>query len=248
MFLFLQALLAGFALSALGGACLLVSYIHNNAFLHPLGKEEELYYLEILDNHRAADPDVRNKVLIEEARKKLVEHNLRLVAHVVKKYEGPEERTEDLFSIGIVGLVKAINTFNLQKGAKLSTYAARCINNEILMHLRILKKRRAETSLYTPIGPDNDSELSILESLPADILPIPQQITNEEDQRLLLENVNKLQSLDRQVLFLRFGLRESKEHSQQEIADIMGISRSYVSRIEKRAIQTLSFMMKDSQP
>ncbi|MGC7871456.1 RNA polymerase sporulation sigma factor SigK [Desulfosporosinus sp. SYSU MS00001] len=249
--MFLQALLVSFALSVLKGASLLVSYVNNNAFPHPLNKDEELHYLQLLETSRA-NPSPEDTALsrnIETARNKLIEHNLRLVAHVVKKYEGPEERTEDLFSIGIVGLVKAINTFNLKKGAKLSTYAARCINNEILMHFRILKKRRGEMSIYTPIGQDTgDGELSILESLSADTTPIPELIADEEDQRLLLENVKKLPPLDRQVLHLRFGLLEENEHSQQEIADILGISRSYVSRIEKRAIQTLTLEMKDSLP
>jgi RNA polymerase sporulation-specific sigma factor len=249
--MFLQALLVSLALSILKGVSLFVSYIKNNTFPHPLSKEDELRYLQILETSRdkLTSTDKGNIAIIETARNKLVEHNLRLVAHVVKKYEGPEERTEDLFSIGIIGLVKAINTFNLKKGAKLSTYAARCINNEILMHFRILKKRRGETSIYTPIGNDNhDGELSILESLSADDTPIPEQIAFEEDQRLLLENVKKLPILDRRVLQLRFGLLESNEHSQQEIADILGISRSYVSRIEKRALQTLTLEMKDSLP
>ncbi|MDQ7094077.1 RNA polymerase sporulation sigma factor SigK [Desulfosporosinus sp. PR] len=249
--MFTPTLLISFAFTVCKGIVLLVSYINNNAFPHPLNKEEELHYLQILENSRTnPEPTDENQALVvETARNKLIEHNLRLVAHVVKKYEGPEERTEDLFSIGIVGLVKAINTFNLKNGAKLSTYAARCINNEILMHFRIIKKRRGETSIYSPIGPDaNDSELSILESLSADNPPIPEQIADEEDQRLLLEKIKKLPVLDRRVLHLRFGLMESNEHSQQEIADILGISRSYVSRIEKRAIQTLSLEMKDSLP
>ncbi|WP_407313909.1 RNA polymerase sporulation sigma factor SigK [Desulfosporosinus sp. SB140] len=249
--MFIPTLLVSFTLSVLKGASLLVSYINNNAFPHPLSKEEELCCLQILEAG-CTNPDSKDEghvLVVESARNKLIEHNLRLVAHVVKKYEGPEEKTEDLFSIGVVGLVKAINTFNLKNGAKLSTYAARCINNEILMHFRILKKRRGETSIYSPIGQDsNDSELSILESLSADNPPIPEQIADEEDQRLLLENVKKLPTLDRRVLHLRFGLMESNEHSQQEIADILGISRSYVSRIEKRAIQTLSLEMKDSLP
>lgn len=247
----IQALLVSFTLSVLKGVSLLVSYISNNAFPHPLSKEEELRYLQILETSRTyPEPkDASHIRIIETARNKLIEHNLRLVAHVVKKYEGPEEKTEDLFSIGIVGLVKAINTFNLKNGAKLSTYAARCISNEILMHFRILKKRRGETSIYTPVGQDNqDGELSILESLSSDNPPIPEMIAHEEDQRLLLENVQKLPTLDRRVLHLRFGLMESNEHSQQEIADILGISRSYVSRIEKRAIQTLTSEMKDSLP
>lgn len=247
----IQALLISFALSVLKGASLLVSYISNNTFPHPLSKEEELSYLQILETSctHPDQKDASHARIIETARNKLIEHNLRLVAHVVKKYEGPEEKTEDLFSIGIVGLVKAINTFNLKNGAKLSTYAARCISNEILMHFRILKKRRGETSIYTPIGQDNqDGELSILESLSADNPPIPEMIAHEEDQRLLLENVQKLPPLDRRVLHLRFGLMESNEHSQQEIADILGISRSYVSRIEKRAIQTLTSEMKHSLP
>jgi RNA polymerase sporulation-specific sigma factor len=244
-----DALLTGFALTTLKGLTLFVSYIHNNSFPRPLSKEEELDCLQILENSRTNPASMANTLAIDAARNKLIEHNLRLVAHVAKKYEGPEEKNEDLFSIGVIGLVKAINTFNLAKGAKLSTYAARCINNEILMNFRVLKKRRGETSIYNPISQDkNGEEMAIIDCLKSDSQPIPEEIIDGEDRRLLLEKLECLPNLDRQVLRLRFGLKQEQEHSQQEIADLLGISRSYVSRIEKRAIRTLTFAMKDSLP
>ncbi|MHB8125244.1 MAG: RNA polymerase sporulation sigma factor SigK [Desulfitobacteriaceae bacterium] len=242
--------LTSFALSVLKGVTLLVSYINNNSFPHPLSKEDESRYLQILQHgHINSDADVIDEnIKIEQARNMLIEHNLRLVAHIVKRFGDKEEKNDDLLSIGMIGLIKAIDTFNTNIGAKLSTYAARCITNEILMHFR-KNKQNLETSLDNPIGQDNNgNELSIIDSLMADNKPIPDQIINEEDQRILLENVEKLPIRYRQVLQMRYGLMNSPEYSQQAVADTLGISRSYVSRIEKKAIQMLIIEMRESKP
>ena len=149
----MEVFLTSFALSMLTGVTLLVSYINNNSFPHPLSKEDESRYLQILQRgHTNSDTDVIDKTIqIEQARNMLIEHNLRLVAHVVKRFGEKEEKNDDLFSIGMIGLIKAIDTFNPNIGAKLSTYAARCITNEILMHYR-KDKGKSETSIFNPIG------------------------------------------------------------------------------------------------
>ncbi|MDP4128324.1 MAG: sigma-70 family RNA polymerase sigma factor, partial [Bacillota bacterium] len=170
--------------------------------------------------------------------------NLRLVVYIVKKFGDSEEKNEDLFSIGQIGLIKAIDTFKPAKGVKLSSYAARCITNEILMHYR-RGKGKSETSLYKPLGEDDSgNELILMDSLEADIKPIPDQIIDKEDHRILRESVEKLPILCRQVLQMRYGLSNSPERSQQEVADTLRISRSYVSRLEKKAIQLLIKEMK----
>lgn len=241
-------LLTSFALSVLKGVTLLVSYINNNSFPHPLSLEDESHYLQIIQRGQT-DPnknEIDETIKVEQARNILIDHNLRLVAHVVKRFGDKEEKNDDLFSIGTIGLIKAIDTFNPNIGAKLSTYAARCITNEILMHFR-KNKPNIETSLYNPIGQDsNGNELRIIDSLIADDKPILDQVVHDEDQRLLLENIEKLPILYRQVLQLRYGLLNNLERSQQEVANTLGISRSYVSRIEKKAIQLLVKEMKDS--
>ena len=246
----MEVFLTSFALSVLKGVTLLVSYINNNSFPHPLSKEDELRYLQILQRgHNNSDTDAKDKTLtIIQARNMLIEHNLRLVAHIVKRFDDKKDKNDDLFSIGMIGLIKAIDTFNPNIGAKLSTYAARCITNEILMHFR-KNGPNLETSLYNSIGHDNEgNELSIIDRLIADDQPIPDQIVHEEDQQILLENVENLPILYRQVIQMRYGLLSGQECSQQEVADTLGLSRSYVSRLEKKAIQHLCKNMKDSMP
>ncbi|HEX3014763.1 MAG TPA: RNA polymerase sporulation sigma factor SigK [Desulfobacteria bacterium] len=207
-------------------ARLLVSYINNNAFPQPLSEKEEAYYLSRLGNG-------------DEARNKLIEHNLRLVAHITKKFDGTGEDSDDLISIGTVGLIKAINTFDPQKGTKLATYAARCIENEILMHLRSLKKSRGEVSLYDPIGVDKEgNEITLIDVLGTEPDAVSDMVESYFEQKHLLEKVATLSKRERTVLELRYGLRGSRS-TQREIAKRLGISRSYVSRIEKRAIQKL---------
>jgi len=243
----LEVFLTSFALSVLKGVSLLVSYINNNTFPHPLSKEDEARCFQILQRgHTNSAVDVIDKAIqIEQARNKLIEHNMRLVAHIVKKIDDMGEKNEDLFSIGMIGLIKAIDSFNPNIGAKLSTYASTCIKNEILMHFR-RTKGKLETSLYGPISQDDSGkELSIIDSLIADNKPIPDQIINEDERRILLENVEKLPLRYRQVLEMRYGLTNSPERSQQEVANTLGISRSYVSRIEKKAIKLLVKEMKE---
>ncbi|TGE31393.1 RNA polymerase sporulation sigma factor SigK [Desulfosporosinus sp. Sb-LF] len=252
----MEVFLTSFALSVLKGMTLLVSYINNNSFPHPLSKEDETRYFQILqrghtdsDSDSDSNLDVIDEIInVEQARTMLIEHNMRLVAYIVKKFGDTEEKNEDLFSIGMIGLIKAIDTFKPAIGVKLSSYATRCITNEIFMNYR-KDRGKSETSLYKPLGEDDSgNELTIIDSLEADLKPIPDQIINEEDHRILLESVDKLPPLCRQVLQMRYGLTNSPERSQQEVADTLRISRSYVSRIEKKAIQKLIQEMKESRP
>ena len=171
----------------------------------------------------------------------LIERNLRLVAHVAKKYQGNGEELEDLISIGTIGLIKAISTFNSERSARLSTYAARCIDNELLMMLRARKKCSREVSLYEPIGTDKEgneiSLLDIIESPPVDIV---EEYSTRQDIRFLFSSMmDILTPKEYQVICCRYGLFENNEMTQREIADQLHISRSYVSRIEKNALKKL---------
>jgi RNA polymerase sporulation-specific sigma factor len=175
----------------------------------------------------------------EDARNILIEHNLRLVAHVVRKYETSGEDLEDLISIGTIGLIKAIKTYNDDRGVRLATYAARCIENEVLMHLRNTKKIKQEVSIYDPIGYDKEgSEISLI-----DILTTDNEIVDTIDLKLQEETVkgkiNVLSKREKQVIEMRYGLFNGLKQTQREIAKKLGISRSYVSRIEKRALKKL---------
>ncbi|MBC9784964.1 RNA polymerase sporulation sigma factor SigK [Heliobacterium chlorum] len=213
------------------GLTALLSYISNNAFPQPLSESEE------------ADCLVRLQEGDEQARNKLIEHNLRLVAHLVKKFDGTGENNDDLISIGTIGLIKAINTFNADKGTKLATYAARCIENEILMHLRAMKKTRGEVSLYDPIGVDKEgNEITLIDILGTDPETVSDVVENAMEQARLLSKLKRLSKRERYVIELRYGLLSGCRQTQREIARNLGISRSYVSRIEKRAVQKL---MKD---
>ena len=176
-----------------------------------------------------------------EAKRILIERNLRLVAHVAKKYQGNGEDLEDLISIGTIGLIKAISTFNFERSARLSTYAARCIDNELLMMLRARKKRSKEVSLYEPIGTDKEGNeinlLDIIESPPVDLI---EDISIRENIRFLLSSMkDALTQKEYQVICCRFGLFDFREMTQREIAEQLQISRSYVSRIEKNALKKL---------
>lgn len=220
-------IMALLALSVIKGMSLLLSYITNNAFPMPLSEEEEQKYLERLQKGD------------QEARNILIEHNLRLVAHITKKFENTGEDNEDLISIGTVGLIKAINTYNMDKGTKLATYAARCIENEILMHLRAMKKTRGEVSIYEPIGVDKEgNEISLIDVLGSeqDIAEIVEVTYERQNVR---RKINLLNPREKKVLEMRYGLAHGLNRTQREIARKMGISRSYVSRIEKKAIQKL---------
>jgi RNA polymerase sporulation-specific sigma factor len=217
-----------FALSVLKGIALLVSYITNNAFPQPLSEEEEALRVSQMRSGN------------EEARNILIEHNLRLVAHITKKFEGSGEDSDDLISIGTIGLIKAINTYDPAKGTRLATYAARCIENEILMHLRATKKQKVEVSLYDPIGVDKEgNEISLIDVLGTEHDVVADSVENLFEQKRVMEKIIILTSRERKVLELRYGLFNKLRKTQREIAKKLGISRSYVSRIEKKAIEKL---------
>ena len=244
--MFTEVFLVGLALSVIKGVTLLVSYINNNAFPQPLGEQEEAEYLRILSNYKNDDIESPEEIIMENARNKLVEHNLRLVAHLVKKYDGTGEESDDLISIGTIGLIKGINTYNVAKGTRLATYAARCIENEILMYLRTLKKSRGEVSMYDPIGTDKEgNSINLIDVLGTDADAISEQVENEFEQKAVLDKLKFLSRRERMVIQLRFGLMNGPKKTQREIAKMLGISRSYVSRIEKKAVQKLTEEMKD---
>ena len=199
------------------------------SFPQPLTAAEERYYLQ-----RYTEGDL-------EAKHILIERNLRLVAHIVKKYQSCEEETEDLLSIGTIGLIKGVVTFNPDKCVRLGTYAARCIENEILMHLRARKKSSREVSLYEPIGTDREgNEIQLFDIIETEEEDAHQKAELREDIRLLYQKVeSELSPRERLVLKMRYGLYNEEEYTQREIAGQLGISRSYVSRIEKSAIEKL---------
>ncbi|TLS39317.1 RNA polymerase sporulation sigma factor SigK [Pseudalkalibacillus caeni] len=205
-----------------------VSYVKNNAFPQPLSRKEEKKYLKLM-----AQGD-------EDARNRLIEHNLRLVAHIVKKFENTGEDAEDLISIGTIGLIKAIESYSTGKGTKLATYAARCIENEILMHLRALKKTKKDVSLHDPIGQDKEgNEITLIDVLKAENDDIVELIQLSMEKKKIYEYIHILDEREKEVIIGRFGLNLEKELTQREIAKQLGISRSYVSRIEKRALMKL---------
>jgi RNA polymerase sporulation-specific sigma factor len=206
----------------------LVSYIKNNAFPQPLSAKEEEKYLQLM-----AKGD-------EQARNILIEHNLRLVAHIVKKFENTGEDAEDLISIGTIGLIKAIESYSPGKGTKLATYAARCIENEILMHLRSLKKTRKDVSLHEPIGQDKEgNEISLIDILKSEGNDIIDEIQLNMELEQVKKYIDVLDEREKEVIISRFGLDMQREKTQREIAKELGISRSYVSRIEKRALMKM---------
>ena len=206
----------------------LVGAINNQAFPDPLTPEEEEYYL-----NQMAQGD-------KEAREKLIEHNLRLVAHIVKKYQNQTDDKEDLISIGTIGLIKAIDSFSPDKGTKLATYAARCIDNEILMLFRSTKKMRNDVSLYDPIGFDKEgNEICLIDVVKDEEKDLNDVIIQQLAIEKIEKNLNALTERERDIIIRRFGLGNHEEETQQEIAKSYGISRSYVSRIEKRALMKL---------
>jgi RNA polymerase sporulation-specific sigma factor len=199
------------------------------SFPSPLTAAEEQHYLQ-----KYTEGDL-------EAKHILIEHNLRLVAHIVKKYQSMDEDVEDLLSIGTIGLIKSVVTFNPDKCVRLGTYAARCIENEILMHLRAKKKTARDISLYEPIGTDREgNEIQIFDIIETDMDDAHQKVTLKDDIRLLYAKLEStLSPRERVVLKMRYGLYNEEEYTQREIAERLGISRSYVSRIEKSAIEKL---------
>ena len=209
----------------------LIGYVScSNSFPKPLSQEEEEYYLKLYEQ---GDEDAKNI---------LIERNLRLVAHIVKKYHNTGREPDDLISIGTIGLIKAISTFDRCKGTRLATYAARCIDNEILMTIRSCKKTKSEVSLQDPIGVDKEgNELSLIDILGTE----PDEVIDEVDLKIqvkkLYVKMNKvLKDREKTIIELRYGLANGGCKTQREIAKMLGISRSYVSRIEKRAIKKLN--------
>ena len=197
-------------------------------FLKPLSAAEEQFYLL---QFQRGDPEAKNI---------LIERNLRLVAHVAKKYQGCDEDPDDLISIGTIGLIKAVNTFNSGKKIKLATYASRCIENEILMHLRKTAPQKSEVSFDEPLNTDWDgNELLLSDILGTDEDLVLKPIEDDVDRQLLMDAVDKLTARERTIITLRFGLGGREEKTQKEVADLMGISQSYISRLEKRIIVRL---------
>lgn len=199
------------------------------SFPNPLTPSEEKYYMQ-----KYTEGDL-------EAKHVLIERNLRLVAHVIKKYQYLDEDPEDLISIGTIGLIKAVVTFNPDKGNRLAAYAAKCVENEILMYLRAKKKTSREISLYEPIGTDREgNEIKLYDIIETDEDDVPEKIHLKENIQKLYDKVeNELSKRERLVLKLRYGLYNGEEYTQREIARQLGISRSYVSRIEKSAVEKL---------
>ena len=210
-------------------------------FQQPLSGPEESRYLEEL---RGTDP-----AAAKEAKRILIERNLRLVAHIAKKYQNTEEDPEDLISVGTIGLIKAIDSFDPAKGSKLVTYASRCIDNELLMLMRGRKKIAREVSLYEPIGTDKEgNEISFLDICVYGREDITKQLEQDYTLAKLSELVREiLTEREKEIIILRYGLMRKKEMTQREIGKMLGISRSYVSRIEKRALEKLKNAMKETE-
>lgn len=198
----------------------------------PLSKEDELKYL------------VRAKAGDEEARNILIEHNLRLVVFLAKKYENTTYDIEDLVSIGSIGLIKGINTYKIDKNIKLATYASRCISNEILMFLRKNKRKKAEVSLEDALNYDAEgNELHLEDILGTDADLVPNEYEKQVDKEILSIEIEDLPDRDKEIMTLRYGLNNTKEYTQKEVAEMLGISQSYISRIEKKVIRKLKQVM-----
>ncbi len=194
----------------------------------PLKKDEEEYYIAM-----ASDGDLF-------ARDKLIEHNLRLVVFLAKKYENTKVDLEDLVSIGTIGLIKGIKTFSKDKNIKLATYASRCIDNEILMYLRKNKRVRTEVSFDESLSFDPDgNELRLEDILGTEPDIVTKNLEQETEKNLVMEEISKLNPRDREIIILRYGLMGHKEMTQKDVADLLGISQSYISRIEKKVIRKL---------
>ena len=194
----------------------------------PLSKEEEVKYVEL-----SMDGD-------EFARSKLIEHNLRLVVFLAKKYENTGVDLEDLVSIGTIGLIKGVNTYKLDKNIKLATYASRCIDNEILMFLRKNKRRRGEISFEDSLSYDSEgNELHLEDILGTDSDIVTRPLEEEIEKKILYQELTKLNDRDKQIMIMRYGLFNTKEMTQKEVAETLGISQSYISRIEKKVISKL---------
>ena len=210
-----------------------VCYLYNQMSLpEPLSEEAEKMYVE-----KMLEGDVN-------ARNVLIEHNMRLVVFIAKRFESPKVLLEDLISIGSMGLIKGVETFKLDKNIKLATYASRCIENEILMFLRKVSKQKNEVSLDEALNVDGDgNELLLADVIPTNqMLAIDEAISNEKE-RIMYEAVEKLNAREKEIITLRFGLYRNEELTQKEVADKLGISQSYISRLEKKIIDKLKYEM-----
>jgi len=203
------------------------------AFLSPLSQEEER---ECIERLKAGDMNAREELIL---------HNMRLVAHVAKKYQGSEEDVEDLISIGTIGLLKAVATFDFNYGNRFATYAIRCIENELLMYFRKSRKNKLEVSLFEPIGTDKEGkQIHLMEVLFMDDIDVTTQMEIRRDVEILKKHLEKvLTERESFIIKKRYGLFEEKELTQREIAKTLGISRSYVSRIEKKALEKLKSLL-----
>ena len=200
----------------------------------PLSKEEEIKYVELSMNNDG------------KAKNILIEHNLRLVVFLAKKYENTNTDLEDLVSIGTIGLIKAVNTYRLDKNIKLATYASRCIDNEILMYLRKTKRKRTEVSFEDSLSYDADgNELHLEDVLGTDADIVTKGLDDELDKNMMLEEIEKLNSRDKEIIELRYGLNGKKEMTQKDVATLLGISQSYISRIEKKVIKKLKSIIRN---
>ena len=211
-----------------------IFYVGSSDILpEPLSREDEEAYLVM-----AMDGDIH-------ARDVLIEHNLRLVVFLAKKYENTKVDLEDLVSIGTIGLIKGINTFKKDKNIKLATYASRCIDNEILMYLRKIKKSKTEVSIDASLSLDAEgNELHLEDILGTDSDIVTRGLENETDKKMMLDEVMRLNPRDRDIIILRYGLMGHNELTQKEVADLLGISQSYISRIEKKVIRRLKNIIK----
>ena len=199
----------------------------------PLSKEDELYYIE------------KSMKGISSARDKLIEHNLRLVVFLAKKYENTGVDLEDLVSIGTIGLIKGINTYKLDKNIKLATYASRCIDNEILMFLRKNKRRKGEVSFEDSLSFDSEgNELHLEDILGTEPDVVTKELEDEVERGLLYQEIKKLSPRDKQIMILRYGLFDHEEMTQKDVASLLNISQSYISRIEKKVIKRLKMIDK----
>lgn len=199
----------------------------------PLSKEEELFCL--MESQKGNI----------EAKNKLIEHNLRLVVFLAKKYESTGYDMEDLISIGSIGLIKGIETYKIDKNIKLATYASRCISNEILMYIRKNKKRKKEISLEDSLNYDNEgNELHLEDVLGTENDLVSDSYLHTVERRCVVEEINKLKPREKQIMVLRYGLNNKESYTQKEVADILGISQSYISRIEKKVIKNIRNLMK----
>ena len=210
-----------------------VNYINGSeTLLPPLDKEKEEYYIS------------RLKYKDLEARNKLIEHNLRLVVFIARKYETDLYNLEDLISIGTLGLIKGIQTFNADKNIKLATYASRCIENEILMFMRKKSKMKAEVSLDEPLNIDYDgNELLLQDILTTNEHEVEDNLEYNEKRKLMYDAIKDLKDKEKEILILRYGLKNNEEMTQKEVADFLGISQSYISRLEKKIIKKLKFQL-----